>query len=179
MITIWLFVIVCSIIFGISVASATVTVDFVVVYCVLMVVSTILTVHFFLQRRMAIDTLNELVEHWHELRDGQVVTLSTGEYDADTVLISYRAVFSFFITSPMESRYFRDVDPALNRISLMYTMFTILFGWWSLPHGPIETIKALNEHSSGGKRQTVRQVMEEIFAEQISELAKNGEQIIH
>lgn len=51
---------------------------------------------------------------------------------------------------------------------IIATVWTLLFGWWGLPWGPIRTIQGLITNLIGGEKQTVHEAM--LFAEAALEL---------
>lgn len=61
-----------------------------------------------------------------------------------TRLIQYDAVVSFaFLNYVHSSRLYIKNSRSSRIYGLLYSLITILFGWWSLPWGPILTIKIL------------------------------------
>lgn len=62
----------------------------------------------------------------------------------NTRFIQYDAVISFAIFNVVHSSRLYIKGSRSSRIyGLLYTLITVLFGWWSLPWGPILTIKVL------------------------------------
>lgn len=78
----------------------------------------------------------------------------------DTKLIYYEFVVSLgSFTTSLPSR--TVVDGTLNNVTfkIIYSLFTALFGWWGLPWGPIETIRALRSNMTGGNTTTPHDII--------------------
>ena len=43
--------------------------------------------------------------------------------------------------------------------SFLYSLVTLVFGWWSLPRGPISTIQSLFINIFGGTKVTVNELL--------------------
>jgi len=47
--------------------------------------------------------------------------------------------------------YFIKADESTIKYSIIFTLITLVFGWWGIPWGPIYTIGSLISNFSGGK----------------------------
>lgn len=93
------------------------------------------------------DTLSDEPEYF---RDGPVFDKPIGK---QTKLRSYRVVTSaFVITSASELGM--EIRHGIWA-GFFATAWTLVFGWWGFPWGPIRTIQALIHNLSGGDHQSV------------------------
>lgn len=78
-----------------------------------------------------------------EYASGQVI-------DRYTELARYYACLSFVIfTIKLPSRYYIKGTASSNIALIIYTLITILLGWWGLPRGPIYTIQVIFKNVAG------------------------------
>lgn len=78
-----------------------------------------------------------------------------------TKLRSFKAVTSFIVATIDD-----DVEPDFRSSFLrgfIATLWTMLFGWWGLPWGPVKTIHVILSNISGGKVITIGQLIESKF----------------
>lgn len=64
--------------------------------------------------------------------------------DGNTTFVQYEVCFSFVVASIRKrtNYYIRGHHPT-KLYNLLFTLFTLVFGWWGIPWGPIYTIRAL------------------------------------
>jgi hypothetical protein len=83
------------------------------------------------------------------------------EVTPETKFIRYEAVVSFsFFSSQRQSRYLIEGNHLTFIHRLMFTLITLLFGWWSIPFGPFITITALWRNLRGGHRYTLSDLLD-------------------
>lgn len=97
------------------------------------------------------------------LRNGGTVYYEQSQITLLSKVVHFKGVFSFVIfTSSFPSRYLiPDKDP-IAQFGLLYFLTSLLLGWWGLPWGPVKTAQALAIGIKGGKRQTIREILDEI-----------------
>lgn len=108
------------------------------------------------RERMAF--LSWLASHEVELREGSV---GCGEHrlSLDSSVTQYSACVSlFFATFEYKSRYLIGGEPT-RWANALFSITTIIAGWWGLPYGPWLSVKALTSNIRGGERQTVRDLL--------------------
>ena len=74
-------------------------------------------------------------------------------------LRSFKVVTSLIVVS-IDDDVELDFRSSFLR-GIIATLWTMLFGWWALPWGPIKTIHAILFNLSGGKAITVAQLMDQ------------------
>jgi hypothetical protein len=98
------------------------------------------------------------------LYSGNLVTLQTQ-------ITQYQAVLSFLlVTIKAPSRVYLVGYESGRVIAILFTLISLLFGWWVIPWGPVHTIRAVSKNISGGFRQTIGDVFEQIQAAVPSEV---------
>ncbi len=100
-----------------------------------------------------------LQEHAQEIQSGgclyqgQLITSST-------ILAQYEVVLSFVVVTVRKRSTFHVVGSNQAPMACaMYTLYTLLFGWWGIPHGPLWTIPTLVRNLRGGIRRTVADLL--------------------
>lgn len=78
--------------------------------------------------------------------------------------VVYEYCFSFlFMTVRRRSPiYFIKSDENSFTNGFVFSLFTILFGWWGLPWGPLRTCECLLTNFGGGKNIT-QQILAEVY----------------
>jgi len=77
-----------------------------------------------------------------------------------TDIRQFRATLSFlFFTTSAPSRFLLSGRHSFIRTGLLYTLATLVFGWWGLPWGPIETVKSITRNLRGGHRITIGDIL--------------------
>lgn len=104
-------------------------------------------------------------ENW--LVENKDKILSTGAtykgqpVSKDTILIRYLFVISIAIlTFRIPSRFYIRDSESTGFVSFIYTLFTLLFGWWGIPWGPIYTVQAVIKNLSGGHQYRIATLLE-------------------
>lgn len=78
----------------------------------------------------------------------------------DTEVTRFEACLSFMIFSTKipSSFLIRDFHFTFL-VSLFYTAISLIFGWWGLPWGPINTIQVIYRNIRGGNKSTVKDLI--------------------
>ncbi|MBC8079320.1 MAG: ankyrin repeat domain-containing protein [Gorillibacterium sp.] len=78
-----------------------------------------------------------------------------------TLFTSYQAVISFvFFTTTFTSRKLVDHTKKATHYKRAYSLLSVVFGWWSIPWGPIKTIQVLAGNMRGGRQLSVHEMLE-------------------
>lgn len=86
--------------------------------------------------------------------------------DAESELVQYEICFSFGIVSfRNRTRYFVKDYHATPLLNLLFTLYSLVWGWWSIPFGPIYTLRAIG-YNLFSKPKKLRTILEESAAEQ-------------
>jgi hypothetical protein len=84
------------------------------------------------------------------------------QLDLDSEVTQFQAAFSLLIvTFSVQSRPYVVGQDVLWLPGMTYAVYSMLFGWWGLPWGPIRTIAALIINGSGGNRRLLRELVAE------------------
>jgi hypothetical protein len=69
----------------------------------------------------------------------------------DTKVTRYEGVVSLvFISIRIQSRFLFENDRSRKATLFANSLFTLVFGWWGIPWGPIWTSKTLYQNARGG-----------------------------
>lgn len=95
----------------------------------------------------------------NQLEDNKQAILGNGwEYencliDKDTIITQFYFTCSFIIASTKTPSRFYVVGQENTVIAnFIYSFFSVVLGWWSIPHGPIYTLQTLYVNLKGGHR---------------------------
>jgi len=78
----------------------------------------------------------------------------------DLKITRYQVFISFLVYSAKLSSPLLIIDYHFTGIiNLIYSFFTLIFGWWGIPFGPIYTIQVLYRNIRGGTRATIAQIL--------------------
>jgi hypothetical protein len=122
-----------------------------------------LALHFRREGQARDDFEEWLDEHGDALLDGDCVDYKGLEITGETRVAFFRACFSYVIFAAWaQSRYLVVGEERRFVVATLYSLITFVFGWWSLPFGPILTVVALHSNLRGGKRMSVHDLLIEI-----------------
>ncbi|MFA4936211.1 MAG: hypothetical protein WC568_10295 [Candidatus Methanoperedens sp.] len=102
------------------------------------------------------------------VNNGANVRNGTARYNGKHITLTtevtqFQACFSFLIlTTKSPSRFFIRGQDNLIAIGLVYTLVTLVFGWWGLPWGPIYTLETLYRNIVGGHKQNIGDMLAKI-----------------
>ena len=60
-------------------------------------------------------------------------------------------VSAVWVTVRIRSRPYFPGEPGARRMAALYTLGTLLFGWWAVPWGPVWTVASLGTNLTGGE----------------------------
>jgi hypothetical protein len=104
-----------------------------------------------------------LVEHEEKLQTGDSVEYRGRAITSRTEVTQFYACVSFLIlSSKIPSRFFIRGSHNTAGIGLIYSMATLVFGWWGIPWGPVYTIQSLYKNVRGGEKRPISQLLTEI-----------------
>ncbi len=91
---------------------------------------------------------------------------------AETPLVRYEVRASAILpTARMQSRWIiADQEPRAG-VMLLCSGITVLLGWWGIPYGPVESVRALLSNLRGGERRALGAVVWETNGEPSSSAA--------
>ena len=119
-------------------------------------------VYFFLQQAMSNVFLSGLVENIREVEMG-TATYEDTTISLETETTQFQACISaLIVTTRNPSRYLIVGHHRIFVTGLVYSLVTLILGWWGIPWGPVYTIQTLWRNLRGGHRRTVGELVEEI-----------------
>lgn len=78
----------------------------------------------------------------------------------DTRLVRFQACLSFLVVSTKApSRYCVEAYDYVFPIGLVFSLVTLVLGWWGLPWGPLWTLQVLRLNLGGGETQVVADLL--------------------
>jgi predicted PurR-regulated permease PerM len=117
-----------------------------------------------------------LVENEERLKAGTSVEYGGRAISSGTEVTQFYACVSFLIlTTKIPSRFFIRGSHNTAGIGLIYSLVTLVFGWWGVPWGPIYTIQSLYKNMRGGEKRPISQLLTEI--EKVEKAESNTQQI--
>lgn len=123
-------------------------------------------VYFRLQRKVESKLLVWLDENSYEIRNGYAryqnmrITPAT-QYTQYEMVISFVVLHSRLLTSPR----LNEVRPVIlsnigyRSTGVLLSAMTLILGWWSIPWGPIHTIRAVLQNIRGGHKGEVGELL--------------------
>ncbi|MHB1392353.1 MAG: hypothetical protein ACYCYE_04600 [Clostridia bacterium] len=80
--------------------------------------------------------------------------------DKETELVQYQACISFLLfTVKVSSRFYVKGSLSSSIAKILYTLATLLLGWWGIPWGPIYTIQVIIKNITGGNKVKVENMI--------------------
>jgi len=109
--------------------------------------------------------VNQLKSYRRELRNGGTVVVDNSLLRYNTVLATYYvnvgALFgSFYVPS-----HFHIHGTSEHSAPLLYSLASLVLGWWHLPTGPLITLALVAQNLSGGEQITVGRLIDGKFSE--------------
>lgn len=124
---------------------------------------TLLGIYLFFRKeeKKSTEFLQWIENNQDQIRDRGIIHDNGYVIDKSTELVQYFACVSLLIlTIKIPSRYYVKKSLASNFAMLIYTLSTILLGWWGLPKGPIYTIFVIFKNITGGVNVKVSSLLE-------------------
>ena len=86
--------------------------------------------------------------------DGLSVADLTAELERGARFVRFHYCVSLLVITlrrPSDIFFLRPNEPAPTRQRVLYSVVTLLLGWWGIPWGPIYTVQSVYNNSRGGK----------------------------
>lgn len=101
------------------------------------------------------DFVNQLKSYRRELRSGGTVVVDTLMLRYGTVLATYRLNIGALLTNiVVPSRYHISSGEEQGE-SLLYSLLSVVSGWWAFPTGPLITLSLIKQNLGGGEKISV------------------------
>lgn len=82
------------------------------------------------------------------------------EINPQTQLVQFTVVISLLVISTrVPSRYYVLGQESTTLVGIIYSVITLITGWWGIPHGPIWTVKAVYKNLTNGYRISVSDLL--------------------
>ncbi len=118
--------------------------------------------------RARTDFVNQLKSCRNELRRGGSVVVDNLVLRYNSPLTTFHlSVGALFFHVSIPSRY-RPAYGENQPEAVTHSLCSLLFGWWSVPHGPLRTLHALMFNLQGGERTTVAWLIDRVLLERLS-----------
>jgi hypothetical protein len=77
-----------------------------------------------------------------------------------TELVRYTVACSILILTAKQASPLMIADKDdTTKLAAIYTLISLVFGWWGIPWGPIYTVQAVYNNLRGGTRQTIQDIL--------------------
>ena len=86
--------------------------------------------------------------------DGLSVADLTGELERGARFVRFHYCVSLLVVTLRRSSdafFIRPDEPAPTRQRVLYSVVTLLVGWWGIPWGPIYSVQSLARNARGGE----------------------------
>lgn len=113
------------------------------------------------RRRERIDFINQLKSHRRDLRTGGAVTVNNLVLRYHSRLATYYVSVGGLLASVQIPSQFHLASTENHPVAVLYSIISLISGWWSVPHGPFETIRCLLHNWDGGEKTTVAMLIDE------------------
>ncbi len=115
-------------------------------------------------KRSRTEFLDWLSRNMENVQNGSA-TYGRHTITLDTEITQYTACRSFLVASFVHySRVYFDGEKPWTA-SLLYSIITILGGWWKIPGGIVKSIKALSSNIAGGEKLTIHDLIDRLDSE--------------
>ena len=97
------------------------------------------------------------------LLDGETLDFEGQNIALTTQLARYEWLLSFVIASSSQKTRYLVRGTTKTKLSACFCcVLTLIFGWWSLPTGPLETFWTLGKNARGGEKTDVARLLNEL-----------------
>ncbi len=104
-----------------------------------------------------------LLDNKTAILDGETLDFRGQPIALQTRLTRYSFLISFVIASVQTpTRHLESGQWKTKLAGLFCSVLTLLFGWWSLPTGPIDTVVVLFKNARGGTKTDVARLLNEL-----------------
>ena len=86
--------------------------------------------------------------------DGLSVADLTAELERGGRFVRFHYCVSLLVVTlrrPSDIFFLRPSEPSPTRQRVLYSVVTLLFGWWGIPWGPIYSVQSLARNARGGE----------------------------
>lgn len=91
---------------------------------------------------------------------GGSVSFEGKEITSQTQLVQFMVVISLLVVSTrVASRYYVLGQESTTLVSVIYSVITLITGWWGIPHGPLWTVQAIYKNLNSGYRITLSDLL--------------------
>ena len=112
--------------------------------------------------------LGFLLENEEKLKNGESIEYRGVNLSLQSEVTQFYACISLIIlTTKIPSRFFFRGSHKTGLIGTIYSLVTLILGWWGFPFGPIYTVQALYANVRGGDKKPISQLLTEIEREEI------------
>lgn len=107
------------------------------------------------------DFVQQLKSCRKELRSGGTVVIDHNLVRYRSVIATYNMNIGGLLCSVLVPSPYRVLDANdEHHDSTLCSLASLLFGWWSIPGGPVQTLTNILQNISGGQRQTVAELID-------------------
>ena len=122
------------------------------------------------RERERLDFINQLKSHRKELRERGTVVVDNTLLRYDTVLTSYSLTVGLLFADVVIPSRFRLYTGSEHPEAFVYSLCSLLSGWWSFPEGPLLTVNSIQQNLAGGDKTTVAELIDKPLLEQIASI---------
>ncbi len=131
------------------------------------------------EEKKSTDFLNWLVNNASQIKNG-AAQYKGKLIKPTTEITQFQACFSFLVlTTKSPSRFFIRGHDNTVLMGIIYTIVTLVFGWWGIPWGPIYTLQILYRNATGGHKQIVGDMLLKIEQATMEQEKKQLEKKAH
>ncbi len=112
------------------------------------------------EERLSAEFLSWLVTNRKPIEDAKPLRYSDMSISKTTEVTQYWAAMSFLVLSiKAPSRLYLEGQHPGPLVGGLYTVVSLVLGWWGIPWGPIYTVQSAFSNILGGKRRTIQDLL--------------------
>lgn len=115
------------------------------------------------------DFINQLKSHRRELRGGGTVFVDSLMLRYNTVVTTYNLSIGVVLLNIVIPSRHKIADGDDHGESLLYSVLSIISGWWAFPAGPVITLSVIKRNLSGGDKVSVGQLIDAPLLDALSD----------
>ena len=123
------------------------------------------------------DFANQLKSHREELRSGGTVVVDNLLIRYNTILTKYQLSLGFLLSNIAVPSRVKVHSGEEHLEAYLYSLGSILFGWWALPTGPLHTLHCAQSALRGGEKISVAMLIDEKLFERFAEQEREAEEL--
>lgn len=117
--------------------------------------------------------VNQLKSQREALRKGGTVVVDNVLLRYESILTTYYFCIGGLISSVTVPSNYVIASDEEEKSGLLYSLVSLLSGWWAIPDGPIQTINLIRINLAGGQKQSVAELIDlELFLKKREKLKK-------